>query len=376
MRTFIYPYNSHSASARNLANALGCRRIRTSGSRYRHNPNDHLVVNWGSTTCPVFENMLNKPTAVSLAASKVDTLGLLDLSGVSVPHFTRHKEVAEDWLNRNVFGKVYCRTLTRANSGRGIVVANSAEEIVDAPLYVAGITGGRREYRVHVFNGEVIRLQQKKRRTTTADEGYEANDDVRNLGGGWVFTSENITPLSDSAIQDAIKAVEVLGLDFGAVDVVTRQGSHWVLEVNTACGLEGTTLDCYVDAINKHLNPLEEVSYTPETPEDLFSGEPDYQWVTEPTPRVHTSNLAQWDVGKYFRVGSECPNIFEEGSIIKLISVGTPRLFQLISGHCGFNNMPDGSAGAYFTGHLEMVDPETLETEPAHNTPHTAATLF
>jgi D-alanine-D-alanine ligase-like ATP-grasp enzyme len=49
----------------------------------------------------------------------------------------------------------------------------------------------------------------------------------------------------------AIGSVNILGLNFGAVDVIynEKENKYYVLEVNTAPGLSGTTLEKYVDAI-------------------------------------------------------------------------------------------------------------------------------
>ena len=49
----------------------------------------------------------------------------------------------------------------------------------------------------------------------------------------------------------ALNAIEDLQLDFGAVDVVVSgySGGAFVLEVNSAPGLEGTTVQKYVEAI-------------------------------------------------------------------------------------------------------------------------------
>ena len=46
-------------------------------------------------------------------------------------------------------------------------------------------------------------------------------------------------------------AIKALGLDFGAVDIIYNEAEdqHYVLEVNTAPGLEGTTLQKYTEAI-------------------------------------------------------------------------------------------------------------------------------
>jgi D-alanine-D-alanine ligase-like ATP-grasp enzyme len=50
--------------------------------------------------------------------------------------------------------------------------------------------------------------------------------------------------------SEAIKAVNCLGLYFGAADVIwnDKEQRAYVLEVNTAPGLEGTTLENYANA--------------------------------------------------------------------------------------------------------------------------------
>ena len=74
--------------------------------------------------------------------------------------------------------------------------------------------------------------------------GGESNPLIKNLDNGWVFCRTGIS-LPDDARNQAIAAVRSLGLDFGAVDVLyrEREDKAFVLEVNTAPGLEGTTLE-------------------------------------------------------------------------------------------------------------------------------------
>jgi hypothetical protein len=57
--------------------------------------------------------------------------------------------------------------------------------------------------------------------------------------------------------SESIKAVEALGLQFGAVDcVLDVDGSPWVIEVNTGPGLEGTAFKNYVGAFTSVINNI------------------------------------------------------------------------------------------------------------------------
>jgi glutathione synthase/RimK-type ligase-like ATP-grasp enzyme len=110
---------------------------------------------------------------------------------------------------------------------------------------------GRDEYRIHVAGGEVIDRQQKRRRLDDEGEAHAFNA-IRNVANGWVFCRDDVEviPMADEA---AVAAVDALGLDFGAVDLkVNQQRTRvGVLEVNTAPGLEGTSLGIYAAAIRR-----------------------------------------------------------------------------------------------------------------------------
>ena len=164
---------------------------------------------------------------------------------VSCPEWTTDYDTALEWINN---GKtVFCRTLTRAHSGRGIHIASISDELVDAPLYTQYIKK-QKEFRVHVFRNEVIDLQEKRRSTNSPDSDFL----IRNHANGFVFCRDDIIEPTDLRAT-ALSAVAALGLDFGAVDIIYNAyyDKCYALEVNTAPGLEGTTLDSYSKAIIK-----------------------------------------------------------------------------------------------------------------------------
>lgn len=166
-----------------------------------------------------------------------------------VPHvpYTASKETAQKWLEKGF--KVLART-TGGQAGSGITVVEPGDEIPDRPLYTAYIKK-RKEFRVHVFDGQVIDVQEKRKKI-----GEEANPLIRNHENGWVFCHEDIVE-PDGLRDAAIRAVGALGLLFGAVDVIWNEKKNqcWVLEVNSAPGLTPTTAEKYADAIYNGLQP-------------------------------------------------------------------------------------------------------------------------
>ena len=256
MRVFIKGWKVGSSSAKELRNGLGAKLIRAKNSRYVHNQARHLVVNWGDSRCDDYGNMLNRPSAVKKATDKISTIISMDEHGVSSLGVMYDKEIATRYLINHPDSVIFCRGMINASKGKGIVVARSPDELIDCKLYTVGILDPDRiEYRIHVFQGKVIHQQQKKKRNGWR-ENPNFSGDVRNLDGGWVFAIKDVDA-SEHTKSTAIKAVEALGLDFGGVDIVQEpSGTGYVIEVNTACGLHGTTIDMYCEAIKKYAEDL------------------------------------------------------------------------------------------------------------------------
>jgi len=252
MKTFLLPYKAGSAGCRLLAERIGAKRIKLEGSRFRSGF-DRLVVNWGNSRTDVSNpHWLNDPNAVLKASNKLRAFDIMTREGVSVPTWTDDMDRAMGWLEAGEV--VVARRKLQGHSGEGIVVMEGKEDFVRAPLYTKYFKA-RDEYRVHVFDGKVIDIQQKKKRADM--EKDQVNFQVRSHANGFNFCREGVD-LPPECAEEAIKAVKALGLDFGAVDL--RFNQHYnkacVLEVNTAPGLEGTTLDKYSDAVAELLQKI------------------------------------------------------------------------------------------------------------------------
>ena len=251
-RIVIYPYQMYSESSKKLSAALGAVRVYPN-RRYRPRAGD-IVINWGNSETPAWmeratdlTTFLNRPECVARAVNKVTCFQTLKEAGVATLEFTTDPTIANEWT-----GTVYARHKVASHSGKGIEIFNEySSDIPVAPLYTKA-KNNHGEYRVHVFNGEVIDYRKKSRRVEDGErvEPTEEQNLVRNLANGWIFRRENLTRLE--RIEELAKsAVDALGLEFGAVDIIKDEnGDVFVLEVNTAVAMEEQTLESYKNAIN------------------------------------------------------------------------------------------------------------------------------
>lgn len=243
-----------SATARNLASALGILRLKRNGSRFRPNPGD-TILNWGSTGNDVpfvsygWEGgggdrlrCLNHPVSVYNAVNKSITFKTLREAEVRTPAWTTNRDEAVDWLGEGCI--VVCRAVVTGHGARGlsIVRPNYQATLPPCPLYTKYVKK-EQEYRVHVMNEKVIYTQKKLRRLSTPN--HLVNWQVRNHANGFIYAQS--VGLMPDANRMAIDSVKALRLDFGAVDMIRTLTEKWfVLEVNTGPCLVNRSLDTYV----------------------------------------------------------------------------------------------------------------------------------
>lgn len=236
----LLPYKTGSKSAQALADALGIKQLKREGGLIEVD----TLINWGSSGCNrrIFANrQFNSFQAVLNASDKLEAFKILQ-GRVPLPHWTTSHQDASKALAEGWVDTIVCRTVLNGHSGAGIVLARKPEELAEAPLYTEYIRKTE-EFRIHVGRHGVFFVQRKARKRDVPKE--EVNWKIRNHQNGFIYANQNVI-VDDDVCDDAITAVQALGLDFGAVDVIIGlDGKHYILEVNTACGLEGTTLEKY-----------------------------------------------------------------------------------------------------------------------------------
>lgn len=240
---YIYSHNPHSRGAKALARAMGIKRIKHFGHRFKGSARK-IVINWGSTELirEVMKcNIINLPDIVMKASNKGHFFQALAHTNIT-PTATTSKAEAARWINGD--GTiVVCRTVLQGHGGVGIVLARSEEELVDAPLYVKYVPK-KEEYRIHLWHQDVFHIQRKVRRADAEPTDWQ----IRNHDNGFIYQRQGLHCPAD-VLEKAGEAMLVIGLDFGAVDVIynAKQQRAYVLEINTAPGLEGASPALYAE---------------------------------------------------------------------------------------------------------------------------------
>ena len=109
----------------------------------------------------------------------------------------------------------------------------------------------KREFRVHVFKDAVVAVVEKKRRR---EFNGERDTKIRNLANGYVFV-QGVENEPAGLRELAIKAAAVSPSDFRGVDIGYNEKKNelFVIEVNSAPGIEGSNVNKYVNTIAQYV---------------------------------------------------------------------------------------------------------------------------
>lgn len=253
-RFWLYAGDRPTEGGMRLIRALAGKRI-IPGGRFKYN-SKKIVINWGVRGDRLFP-MLNDSTLLNVAVNKLAFFRSLGESGSEtatlLPPWTENRATALRMVSEGHM--VVARTVLNGHSGEGIEIRGkkNPNPLPESPLYVRYIPKDE-EYRIHVIRSddvsEAFYIQKKVKRP-----GYEGKHNrlVRNHEGGYTYQHNDVT-VPPSVLQAAITVFNASGLVFGAVDVIftKKDNRAYVLEINTAPGLEGESVNIYANAFKKY----------------------------------------------------------------------------------------------------------------------------
>lgn len=270
-----------------------------------------LVIGWGAKTkntvkFPKTTMVLNHPDAIKVNRNKFESMRIMaEALNTDGKKRIAGYETADTVQNALDSGTISYPVIGRTKyhqGGKGFWSCPTKAQLVAAiesgAFYFQEMLAVKDEFRLHVFNGEIIHAVKKKQRTNEEFETAFIEDELarqKNLakknnnqfdedtaqimlrrqaknataGGanmllrsnklGWKFSI--VKKYDKTMAEVAVNAVKALKLDFGAVDCcIDMDGNPYVFEVNTGPGLEGTSLKKYVEAFNKVITEEEKIT--------------------------------------------------------------------------------------------------------------------
>lgn len=196
----------------------------------------------------VWRSKNQKPNKIHLLygdqKGKIEQYEWFKAQGLSALEFTCDRATAKAWVSDG--HTVIVRTLTHSSEGKGIIVAETPEQVAVAPVYTR-YKKKKKEFRVHIFKDKVVHVLEKRRKTN-----FEGTTDakIRNTANGYVFCSDGV--VEPVGLRDlALAASKVTKSDFKGVDIGYNEKKNelFVIEVNSAPGIEGSNVSRYVNTI-------------------------------------------------------------------------------------------------------------------------------
>lgn len=106
--------------------------------------------------------------------------------------------------------------------------------------YFTQVVPKAKEYRVWAFRGKALATYEKELEYAERNGRRGRNPEVWNWANGYAYHFVHPDTAPSGATSLAVAAVDALGLDFGAVDLLWGKDRHfYALEVNTAPGTQG-----------------------------------------------------------------------------------------------------------------------------------------
>jgi hypothetical protein len=233
---FLLYHGASHVTGNRLGDYLGIPHGRECHERY-----DYLI-RWGSRTSVDFaprETVFNSQRAIRSNTDKLGSLETLRDAGIPTPDWTTNRDEISETFGYPALGRAESHT---RGEDINLILQWRDAYLTDGNDYFVEYIPTDLEYRMHVVNGEVVKVHEKRLRSEESNHPF-----IRNHETGWVFVEPREDPPSD---QLAIDAVGCLGLDFGAVDVIRGEdGEEYVLEVNTAPSLDEANLERYGNAL-------------------------------------------------------------------------------------------------------------------------------
>lgn len=194
---------------------------------------DRMVIRWG-TQEPIETNnksiVYNKIPGLRIATDKAESRKIMAEKGVSVPGTVTMDNYQD--VNYPIIARPPIHS-----KGYNFIVLKTPKDFIahynPEKFYYSEFIDKEREFRVHAGHGKVLALMEKIKPKNPNELAWNRaiNDSDPFINVRWGEVDKQGIKC---VLDEALKAIDAMGLDMGGVDVMYKDGKAYVLEVNTA----------------------------------------------------------------------------------------------------------------------------------------------
>lgn len=211
-----------------------------------------VLIRFGASKKSKDENasiIINDLDAVKNNADKIKMKQIFKENDIPSPDFAPNTEEGRKYFQDNGYNVVYKKRYHRGGIGMELVPLDQISKF-EGEIYKGGILERRlnvkREWRIHACPKLNLTFSVEKRKR------YDKIHEVIRNNDNCVFKVDFAIPENwNEALEMASKAVDIMGLDIGAVDLVWTGKNYYVIETNSGPGMGEQTSQWYADTLTQ-----------------------------------------------------------------------------------------------------------------------------
>ena len=192
---------------------------------------------------------LNTFHAIDMASDKFRAREAIDNQGIRVPHYSHDPNDLQFPIIGRPKRHYKCLNFHYYENREALERDYDLDRKIRDGFYFQERIPQKKEYRIHMFQGDPMRIQVKYRRTSFPDPIK------RGMKFGWGFKIREYRSTSEILLDMCKNAMEAVSLDFGAIDAILGEDNKfYILEINTAPGLNDSGASLYANKIAGWIN--------------------------------------------------------------------------------------------------------------------------
>lgn len=192
---------------------------------------------------------INELNSIRNNADKIKMKEIFKQNDIPSPDFAPNTGEGRAYFKDKGYNVVYKKRYHRGGIGMELVPLDQIDKF-EADMYKGGILERRlnvkREWRIHSCPKLNLNFSVEKRKR------YDKLHEVVRNNDNCVFKADFEIPENwNEALEMATKAVSVMGLDIGAVDLVWTGKNYYVIETNSGPGMGDKTSEWYAETLQQ-----------------------------------------------------------------------------------------------------------------------------